>query len=358
MVDIMKGIAIIMIVNVHLVSGPFFSVGCTFHVIAFFYASGIIHGNRQRWDELSMKEFILNRASRLLYPYFTLSFCYICFRLFLNVIRRGVLFDEVIIGSIINTMTIRGIGTLWFLPVLLLAEILFFIAKKKQLREWLIIVIGIISIIVSSYLNAYDICGKVWYNNSWYGLLVNAPISLFLASIISVLFIEMGYVIYNYFPSVFKLKQKWGKRIWLVILICITSLVIDLTFLRFYRGDLHKLDIGNPFIYLICSVSGVVFVSTLSLLIEYYSTVLSSLLGYWGRSSLIIMTTHAEYFLNSITFVALSGLFSISNISVNEKLLSGLSLLVLLLVETGIVFIVNHSRLIYLYKIPQKRKQS
>jgi len=48
-IDIIKGISIIMIVNVHLISGPYFSIGGTFHVIAFFFTAGLLHGVKEPW---------------------------------------------------------------------------------------------------------------------------------------------------------------------------------------------------------------------------------------------------------------------------------------------------------------------
>ena len=76
-IDIIKGISIIMIVNVHLLSGQFFLIGSTYHVIAFFFVAGLVHGMKHQWDSKSITTFSKEKVRRLGYPYMTLSFCFI-----------------------------------------------------------------------------------------------------------------------------------------------------------------------------------------------------------------------------------------------------------------------------------------
>lgn len=63
-IDVAKGIAILMIIDVHLQSGAVFLVGETFHVVTFFVISGIIIGSDKKKYE---KETILETN----YPAFT-----------------------------------------------------------------------------------------------------------------------------------------------------------------------------------------------------------------------------------------------------------------------------------------------
>ena len=137
-VDIIKGISIIMIVNVHLISGLFFPCGGTFLVIAFFLTAGIVSGLKESWNEMSIGEFFMSRLVRLMYPYLTLSVCYICFHICLNIIRGDNLINGVIVDSTLKTVTLQGVGTLWFLPVLFLGEIIFFTAKRCKVPDSII----------------------------------------------------------------------------------------------------------------------------------------------------------------------------------------------------------------------------
>ena len=356
-VDIIKGISIIMIVNVHLISGQFFPIGGTYHVIAFFFTAGIIHGFKESWNELSVRTFFFRKLTRLMYPYIALSSCYICFHALLNVIRGDVLINDGIIESLIKTATLRGIGTLWFLPILFLGEILFFVAKKKEIDDTIILFCGGVFVVLSSYLNAEGISGIQWYNNnSLYGILLNTPLSLFCAGCITVLFIELGYKIFKTFPHLFLRNTISKKRTILMGLVCLGCYMIDYSLLDYYVGDIHKLNIGNSCVYLICSVSGILFVCTLSILINCFGKYLRSWLLFFGINSLIIMTTHTEYYINSVAHLVITNIISLFDVSLDSTAISGLSLFLIMVIEIGIVFFVNYTPLRFLYAIPKLKK--
>lgn len=355
-IDIMKGIAIIMIVNVHLISGPFFSLGETFHVISFFFTAGLLHGLNEKWHTVSVPIFIRLRAKRLLYPFLSLSICYIVFHILLNCLRNEVVINDVVIGSLIQTVTIRGVGTLWFLPVLFLGEVLFFAAKKKHIHDWIILIIGVASIFLSSYVNEKGIFGLNWYgDHSLYGLLLNNPVSVLLASLVASFFIELGYLLYKFVPELFREGVSYRSLI-IVLIVCIISLVVDTLCVNHFSGDLHKLNIGNPIFYLLCSISGVSLVCSLSIIIEKLCKHLSSFLAFLGKYSLIIMTTHTEYYINSVAFLLVSGLCSCFCLSLSNKVISLVSLLVIFAIEFGVIYIVNHSFVKYLYIVPEKNR--
>lgn len=353
-IDIIKGIAIIMIVNVHLVGGQFFSIGSTFHVIAFFFTAGLIHGLTEKWNTISIWSFAKQKAKRLMYPFLTLSLCYIILHSIISFFRGDAIINDVFIDTIIKTVTLRGVGTLWFLPILFCGEILFFVAKKYKIPSWVIIVIGLATIFLSSYLNYKGVCGLRWYgDNSMYGIVVNNPLTLVLSSIIAAMYISIGFLIYKSFSFLFvPTKWKTGDGCFAIFL-CLASVLIDIAFIDHFSGDLHKLNIGNPIYYIICSISGLVFVGSLSLIIEQYFRRLSSLLQFFGKNSLIIMTTHTEYYINSVAFIALSSLFAMLGFSVGNKILSGLSLCLIMLIEVFVVFIINNTFLKYLYSVPK-----
>lgn len=356
MVDLIKGIAIIMIVNVHLIGGPFFLIGDTYHVIAFFFVSGIVHGLRETWNTYSLSDFIRRKAVRLLYPYLTLSLCYVLFHAVLCFIRAGSSSD-VIVGSLINTVTFKGIGTLWFLPVLFLGEFFFFSLKKTKINDWCISLLGLLAIVFSSYLNAKGYCGLKWYgDSSLYGLLVNTPLTLFLSGCISAFFIEIGFVVHKYLPDIILngIRNK-TQAIWASFL-CIISLVVDYLTIDLYAGDLHKLNIGNPVFYCISSFTGLSFVFTISLLIDRFSRQLRRFLKFIGEKSLIIMTTHTEYYINTIAFLLVSNVFISLGLSHSNKIVSGFSLLIIILIEFLVISVVEHTPLKYLYLFPKRVK--
>ena len=357
-IDIIKGIAIIMIVNVHLISGPFFTIGETFHVIAFFFTSGMVHALNEKWEKSSFGQFVKQRSTRLLYPYLMLSICYIAFHLILNLIRGEAVFNEVIVDALVKTVTLKGIGTLWFLPILFIGELLFFYAKQRKIKDRIIILAGFLTICLSSLLNYKGVCGVHWYgDHSVYGLLINNPVSILLAGMIVTLFIDTGYLLVNKYELLFRTGLENKKSFLIVTIICIVSFLIDFICIKYYVGDLHKLNIGDPLIYILCSVSGLTFICCLSLLISRLSGFVSSTFKFWGKGSLIIMTTHTEYYINSVVYLVVTNLLLALNINMGDKMLSGISLIIIMLLESGIVYIVNNTFLRNLYIFPNKRRK-
>ena len=356
MVDIIKGIAIIMIVNVHLIGGPFFLIGNTYHVIAFFFVSGIVHGLRETWNRYSFSVFLRRKAVRLLYPYLTLSICYILFHTVLCFIRAESS-NVVIVDSLIKTITLKGIGTLWFLPVLFLGELFFFFVKRTKMNDWCICLLGLLAIVLSSYFNAEGYCGLKWYgDSSLYGLLINNPLTLFLSGCISMFFIEMGFIVHKFLPDIILNGIKSRKQAIWVSLLCCISFVVDYLTIDLYAGDLHKLNIGNPIFYCISSFTGISFVLTISLLIDRFSRLLRRFFMFIGEKSLIIMTTHTEYYINSIAFLLVSNLFITFGLSHSDKIISGFSLFLIILIELVVIYIVEHTPLKYLYLFPKRGK--
>ena len=344
-----------MIINVHLISGQFFLIGKTYHVIAFFFISGLIHGLKEKWKTQSINSFVKQRAERLLYPYCTLSLCYLVFRLLLNIIRGDVWINNIIVDASINFVLMRGIGTLWFLPILFGGEILFFQAKRMRFCDSYLIIGGIFFIVIASILDNYGICGSSLYGNfTTYGVLVNIPLSILLASIIAAFFIDCGYVVIKKFPCI--LKSDKYHNIYIIIFACFLSYYIDYCLLDSFTGDLHKLKIGSPLIYIVSSVCGLIFVISISLLIVLYMPRVTKMLSYFGKNSLIIMTTHSEYMINSMVYLLIINVLEYAHLSCNMRCISLISLFLILLIENAIIYLINNSKLRFLYLIPDKFK--
>ena len=72
-------------------------------------------------------------------------------------------------------------------------------------------------------------------------------------------------------------------------------------------------------------------------------------LGWFGRNSLIIMTTHLDYRIIIITDKI------VSHINIGNRIIKGsIIFLIVILIEIAIVNIVNKTKLKYIYKIPNK----
>lgn len=342
-IDIIKGISIIMIVNVHLLSGQFFPIGCTYHVIAFFFTAGLVNGMTEKWKQKTLRSFAKRRIKQLGHPYLFLSLCYILMHMALNILRGNSFINYVITDSFLKTISFRGIGTLWFLPVLFLGEFVFWGAKRKNLHSLFLVFIGVGMIFLTSYLNNLGLLDSM-DSLRFSAVSLGTPIRIVLTSVIASSIIALGDLIYRFIPLIFQDSYfESKKRFVCLVFFCVISFIIDYLLIGLYQGDLHKLDINNPVVYIICSVAGLSFVTSLSLIIKRISGSLTRLLKYLGRNSLIIMTTHAEYYINSIANIIIVSLISLFGITMPTRIVSGIALLVILLFEIGIVYIVNHS---------------
>lgn len=135
-----KGISIALVVLGHILnrvipSDHFMSTWINlFHLPMFFIVSGYLFGLKNI-HKLMLGGYINKRVRTLLYPYLTFSLLYaVVYLVFIGIRMRGIPIYEA------ATLAVRivfgwGIGTLWFLPALFLAEFMLWIMMRFQ-RPW------------------------------------------------------------------------------------------------------------------------------------------------------------------------------------------------------------------------------
>ena len=124
-IDYSKGIAILFVIFGHVYSGN--NIATTwiysFHIPLFFIISGFLLKLNKNKDTKSM---ILKKFKSLMVPYILFSI--------INIVGFYLIKDlsyEVFKGNIFNTITLFGIGALWFLPALFISETLFLFEKNN-----------------------------------------------------------------------------------------------------------------------------------------------------------------------------------------------------------------------------------
>ncbi len=148
--DIVKGVAILCIVLLHYERKLFpreieIFIG-SFMISSFYVTSGWISAMRS--CQLSFRELLRKRWRQLGVPYLWWTFFILCFDIILFAVGH---YDILFIGQeIYKSLTLRGVGTLWFLPALFGGEIIWFFLRKK--KSYYIIGALILSII---YLHIY-----------------------------------------------------------------------------------------------------------------------------------------------------------------------------------------------------------
>lgn len=294
--DIAKGIAIILIVLGHtgFLGERILTFLYSFHVQTFFVVTGLLLGmtgkSRLRGD--GFKKYVSKRAALLFIPYISFSLIYIvidCITFFAHITSADLIRD-----AVINTLTLFGDSTLWFLPTLFIAEILFMLLAQRWDGVPLLAVsvaVALIGIIGSSVVMPHFDGLKEYIAMK---ILFNILVAFF-RPLVCVPLLAVGYLSYTGFFKKFVTDSPKGKMDIPVkdrrILSAIGVVAIVFTF--FSSGtnakvDINLIDLGNYFpTFYINSIFGAFGVIFISAGIKHFS-----LLSFFGKNSLTVMCTH------------------------------------------------------------------
>lgn len=123
-IDYTKGIAILFVIFGHVYCGNNVATNWiySFHIPLFFIVSGFLLNFSKSKDT---KKIILKKFKLLMVPYLLFSLINIVGNYSINGLSTIVLKSDVF-----NTITLFGIGALWFLPVLFIVELIFLFNKN------------------------------------------------------------------------------------------------------------------------------------------------------------------------------------------------------------------------------------
>ena len=116
---------------------------------------------------------------------------------------------------------------------------------------------------------------------------------------------------------------------------------------KYYEGnDMHYLKIFNAPAFAICTFSGIIAVLCISCVVARVPY-LKNMLAYFGKNSLIVMTTHLEY---RVVHLAV---FICSCLRDNDEFTRFLIFVTLCILEWLICIIVNNTKIRNLYVLPK-----
>lgn len=295
--DIVKGIAILGVMMVHIPAEyRLIKYGIAFHIVVFFTVAGILEDSQETVS--SFQEYVKKKARVLLYPYFTLSGTYICaYTIYSLLIERSISI-RFVVKNIYLTLSGTGIGTLWFLPVLFLAHVYLRFLKKTLVNSWraVSVVVMIVSLIVSQQLYTNGIVGNVQY--TLIGLLFN-EIQIILKAFIAGGYVATGNTMWHIITGL--KNQRTSKTYYFL------GILLALLSYKYYEGnDMHYLKISNAPAFVICTFSSVIAVLCISCALANVPY-LKHTLSFFGKNSLIVMTTHLEYRVVHLVILICSG---------------------------------------------------
>lgn len=194
----------------------------------------------------------------------TLGIPYIVFNI-VNLILILIFLDyskNEFILCVLYVLALTGYGAMWFLPSLIIVEIIFYLIdkfiSKKAIKSLIFLAIFIITYILSKF--NYNIIMLVFYR-----------------AFIGLIFFASGNYLYRYIKD---RKIKYSEILLLLFINIIACFING-------RIELWELRLNNILLYFISSITGTLFI-----IYACKKICNNKLLEYIGKNSLIIMCTH------------------------------------------------------------------
>ena len=275
-IDATKGVAILCITFLHFEQGVIPSwlniwIGM-FMISAFYVTSGWVSGIANK--NMTPKEILKKRIRQLGLPYLWFSLLIILFDVLWTAF--GLMGSDILMRDIYKTIALRGIGTLWFLPVLLIGEYIFTLIKNSK-KVWLWAIIGLAATLLVNH--AYNSFWQPMRSSSELYKIIDAPMQPIVRGLYAWPIIAIGYL----------LGEKWGKQIMAVNkikLLLISATLFAISFILIIAPPFNIYFING---FLSNTLPAIAFMCLFAVFSKGFIT---RFFTYWGVNSLILMCTH------------------------------------------------------------------
>lgn len=275
-IDATKGVAILCITFLHFEQGVIPGwlntwIGM-FMISAFYVTSGWVTGISNK--PITAKQLFKKRIRQLGVPYLWFSVLIILFDLLwvaFELMESGILLRD-----IYKTIVLRGIGTLWFLPVLLIGEYIFNLIKNSN-RRWMWIIIGLGATLLVNH--AYNSFWLPIRDNSELYKILDAPMQPIVRGLYAWPIIAFGYLV----------GKRWGKSIMdanKTKLLITSALIFAISFMLIIKPPFNIYYVNG---LLSNTLPAIAF---MCLFAVFSKNVITFFFTYWGINSLILMCTH------------------------------------------------------------------
>lgn len=275
-IDATKGVAILCITFLHFEDGVIpgwlnIWIGM-FMISAFYFTSGWINALQNK--KITPKEFLRKRIKQLGIPYLWFSLLFIVFDIVLTL--SGEMNPKILLREIYKTITLRGIGTLWFIPALIIGEYIFYVIRNH--KHYLVLAfVGLLTAIATSYIY-YNII-LPYRELSDINKLIIAPIQFLIQGILSWPVICIGYLANRYLW-----KKIVGHSTVVIAMIGITLLAFSIILIIAPPFNIYYL---NGLLSNCLPTFG--FICLFAIIKKNY---IKDFFVFWGKNSLILMCTH------------------------------------------------------------------
>lgn len=317
--DIAKGIGILLVVLVHCnfegETNIISSIAQSFFMPLFFVISGyLIKLKEERGKNINLSKTI----KRYLKYFFIVAFANLLFY-YVKRIIQGVFIesiDEIVKHTFLVFVGVRSEGGSWFLLTLLFAYCLFYgikrITKKTIILNILEIVALCFSILIYNYFGVNNIIVK-----------------LVLRIILCQLFIYFGYILKELLLKIF------SKKIYNIFSFFVTGIVVVIISFINNNINLSEMSLDNIILYIISGLLGTIAILNLSVFLSKNEKI-NKALSFFGKRSVYVLGSNQIF----IPIVRTP----ISNIINNYSLRIGITLVIVVIIETIFLKIVERRR--------------
>ena len=275
-IDATKGVAILCITFLHFEQGVIPDwlntwIGM-FMISAFYVTSGWVTGISNK--PITAKELFKKRIRQLGVPYLWFSLLIVLFDVLW--VALGLMENGVLLRDIYKTIVLRGIGTFWFLPVLLIGEYIFTLIRNSK-RRWWWAVIGLSATLLLNHL--YNAYWSPIRDNSELNKILDAPMRPIVRGLYAWPIVAIGYL----------LGKKWGKRMMeedKIKLLLISALLFAISFILIIKPPFNIYYINGLLSNILPAIA------YMCLFAVFSNNMITKFFTYWGVNSLILMCTH------------------------------------------------------------------
>lgn len=283
-IDVVKGISIMLVVIYHAISSNYirpiqlydFLTGFLLH--AFFFAAGWVYANSRKKHNYKIE--IKKKIIGLGIPYILLSAIAIIYQFFVGTVLGNNFISDtyhgmsLLLRNLYCAFSLVGIGTLWFLPVILIANIvLIYLVKKTEQSKKQILIMGVVCLIMHLLVVILGRVRNSMYITDTVSKIMYEELNFLYRIVIGCTFIILGYIAN-------KILVKLNFKNIVNLFIGVVCLVIGAVFYHF------QLEIYMVF-YTLAETLIVIHICNYR-----WAAILTRPISYLGENSLYIMVVH------------------------------------------------------------------
>ena len=288
-------------------------------------------------EERNVKDLLVKKAKALLIPYLLFSILYLLINLI--EVKAGVLGTKELSLNVLFTINLYSDSTLWFLPALFLAELMFILPARrinKDIVTCILVILGAVSYPVFLLLN--PVIAQNEQNMAV--LFILRFVHMLLRGVLSASFIAVGHFLQSRIMPLYERlfeNRSSGKRLniyYLLAGIVLMGILIPVSFMN-DKVDYRRFVLGNLLFFYVGAVIG-------SLGLIFISKGIKSIrvLEFYGKNSLIVMCTHLNCY---VVYLAIQWAFLINTYVSRAKdyVFMANIILVCLVLEAVLIFVIN-----------------